>query len=196
MARVRRLGLWCGVVAGPLLLGVLVGQTLRNPDYDPGTAPISSLALGRHGWVQIVTFIATGLLVAAFGASVVQAGPGSARRLAGVLLVVMGGGLVGVGAFVTDPVAWHGAVHNLATVVAINAGLVAVLVLAVVWWRAGSRLAFTYGLATVAACAVLGWSTDPATIAVRHTAVVAILGAWLTTAALICLRRPDGEPVT
>ena len=41
------------------------------------------------------------------------------------LLVVMGAGLVGLGAFVLDPVAWHGRLHDVATGVTINAALLA-----------------------------------------------------------------------
>lgn len=196
VAVVSRWGLWCGVVAGPLLVTVLVGQALWNPDYEAGTDPISSLAHGRHGWVQITTFVVTGLLVAAFGAAVLRSDAGTGQRWTGVLLVVMGAGLVGIGVFVTDPAAWHGTAHNLATAVAINAGLGAALVLAVVWWRAGRRPAATYGVATVVTCAVLGWSTDPTTLAGRHTAVVVLLAAWLTTAALSFQRRLPREPVT
>lgn len=184
-----RLGRWCGVVAGPLLVAVLAGQALWNPRYDAGTDPISSLALGPYGWVQIATFVVVGLLVAVFGTAVRRRARGTSERLAGVLLVVMGGGLAGVGVFVTDPTAWHGMVHNLATAVAINAGLLAAAVLTLVWWREERRWAAGYGLATVLACAVLGWSTDEATIAVRHTAVVVLLAAWLTTTALLVRRE-------
>lgn len=183
-----RLGRWSGVVAGPLLVAVLAGQALWNPRYDAGTDPISSLALGPHGWVQIATFVVVGVLIALFGAAVRRAGSGVLERLAGVLLLVMGAGLVGVGGFVTDPVAWHGTAHNLATALAINAGLAATAVLVVVWWRRGRPLPAAYGGATVLACAVLGWATNPATIAARHTAVVVLLAAWLTTTALTTLR--------
>lgn len=191
-----RAGLWCGVVAGPLLVAVLAGQALWNPRYDAGTDPISSLALGPHGWVQVAAFAVVGLLVAAFGAAVRRCAGGTLVRLAGVLLVVMGAGLVGLGVFVTDPTAWHGVVHNLATAVAINAGLAAAAVLALAWWRDGRRWTAGYGLATVVGCAGLGWSTDEATIAGRHTAAVVLLAAWLTTTALVALRepRPADEP--
>ena len=195
MSVVSRRGLWCGVAAGPLLVAVLIGQAVWNPDYDAGSDAISSLAHGPYGWVQIVTFVVTGLLVAVFGTALRKSATGVGPKLAGVLLVVMGAGLIGIGIFVTDPVAWHGIAHTVATAVAINAGLGAVLTLAVVWWRAGRRAPATYGAVTVAACAVLGWSTDPDSLAARHTAVVVLLAAWLTTAALSSARRLHREPV-
>lgn len=181
----------CGALAGPLLVFVLLGQALWREDYDAGADPISSLSLGAHGWVQIATFVVVGALVAAFGAGVHSLREhGTAVRAAGAVLVVMGGGLVGVGVLVTDPVAWHGRWHDVATGVAINAGLVAVVVLSVAWWRGGRRRPALHGLATAVVCAALGWSGDPATIALRHTGVVVVLALWLTTTALVLLRDP------
>lgn len=188
MVRTRNL-LRCGLVAGPLLVVALLAQTLWRQDYDVGTDPISSLSLGRYGWVQIATFIVVGALVAALGAGVWRLREhGTAGRGAGALLVVMGLGLAGVGAFVTDPLAWHGRWHDVATGIAINAGLLAVLVLGVAWWRAGRRAMALYGLATAVACAALGWSADSGTIALRHTGVVVLLAAWLTTATILLQR--------
>lgn len=187
---------WAGVAAGPLLVVVLAGQAVWHPGYDVGTDPISSLALGPHGWVQIVTFVVVGLLVAGFGTGLLSSVRAPAERVAGLLLVLMGAGLAGVGAFVTDPVAWRGHVHDVATGVAINAGLAAAVVLALVWWRQGHRVRAGYGAATVVVCAALGWSTNSETIALRHTAVIVVLAVWLTTTALALRREPRSGPVT
>lgn len=182
--------LWCGVIAGPLLVGVLLAQALLNPGYDAGSDPISSLSLGPHGWVQVATFVVVGLLVAASGLGVRQLrAHGALVRVGGLLLVVAGAGLVGIGVFVVDPVAWHGRLHDLATGVTINAALLAVAVLAVAWWRAGRRRLALGGLVTALACAALGWPADATTIALRHTGIIVVVTAWLTTTALVLLRE-------
>lgn len=194
MGRTRAL-LWCGVLAGPLLVVVLLGQAMWNPRYDLGTDAISTLSLGADGWVQIVTFVVVGVLVGAAGLGVRRVRRGNAlTRAGGTLLVVMGAGVAGIGAFVLDPVAWHGRLHDVATGVAINAALLAVVVLSVGWWRKGRRRLVTVGAVAALACAALGWPADPGTIAVRHTGVVVVLTGWLTTTALALLRDGAEDP--
>lgn len=58
-----------GVAAGPLFLGVWAVQAFTRDGFDPGKHPISLLALGGAGWVQITNFVLTGSLyvVAAVG---------------------------------------------------------------------------------------------------------------------------------
>lgn len=187
--------LLCGAAAGPLLAVVLLAQALWNPDYALVSDPISSLGLGPYGWVQITTFVVVGALVAALGVGLRRPrGHGQPGRLAGALLVVMGVGLAGIGVFVVDPVAWHGSLHDISTGVAINSGLLAVLVQTVSWWRTGPRGRAVLGLLTALACAALGWQADPGTIALRHTGVVVVLGAWLTATSLWLLRdRTEGS---
>jgi len=194
VGRTRAL-LWCGVLAGPLLVVVLLGQAMWNPRYDLGTDAISTLSLGADGWVQIVTFVVVGVLVGAAGLGVRRVRRGNAlTRAGGTLLVVMGAGVAGIGAFVLDPVAWHGRLHDVATGVAINAALLAVVVLSVGWWRKGRRRLVTVGAVAALACAALGWPADPGTIAVRHTGVVVVLTGWLTTTALALLRDGAEDP--
>ena len=56
----RRL-LLLGAAAGPLFLVAATIQSLPRADYDLVRHPISSLAIGGHGWVQDTNFIVTGL---------------------------------------------------------------------------------------------------------------------------------------
>lgn len=184
--------LWCGVIAGPVLIVMLLMQWLWREDYDLGTDPISSLSLGPCGWVQILTFTVVGLLVGLFGF-------GARRihreyraldrmlRFAGALLIVTGAGLVGVGVFVVDPFAWHGTLHDISTGVAINAALLAVAALAAVWWRTKQRARAVHGALTVVVCTPLALSPHAETIALRHTVVIMLIAAWLTTTALLLL---------
>jgi Protein of unknown function (DUF998) len=98
----------CGVVAGPLftLAYVLAGST--RPDYSWRRHPVSSLALGPDGWIQSLSFVASGLLLLAFTWALGRAAPRTAitrwgARLMGAAAVV----LVVAGAFVTDPVSGY-----------------------------------------------------------------------------------------
>lgn len=47
-----------GAVALPLLLAAV---QLANPELDPSWRPISEYALGRHGWLMTLAFLAWGL---------------------------------------------------------------------------------------------------------------------------------------
>src|SRR5262249_14340506 len=60
--------LTCGVVAGPLYLAVVLLQALTRTGFDLKRHPLSSLSLGHLGWIQIVNFVVTGLLVLACAA--------------------------------------------------------------------------------------------------------------------------------
>src|SRR5215471_8919635 len=90
----------CGVVAGPLftLVYLLEGAT-RDDGYSAFRHPVSSLALGRQGWMQVANFLTTGALLIAFGLGAGRHSKWLARILAGV-----GVGLIGAGVFITDPI--------------------------------------------------------------------------------------------
>lgn len=98
----------CGIAAGPLFVLSFLIQGAARDGYDPQRHPVSSLALGDHGWVQTATFLVAGALTAVFAVGLrrtLRAGPG---RLWGPLLVgVWALGLVGAGLFATDPVSGY-----------------------------------------------------------------------------------------
>lgn len=100
--------LFSGLLAGPLFVGTFLLAGAFRDGYDPMRHPVSSLSLGPGGWVQIINFLAAGLLSIAFAAGLrrsLRPGPGSA---AGPLLIAVWGiGLVGAGVFVTDPVSGY-----------------------------------------------------------------------------------------
>jgi hypothetical protein len=116
-------------VAGPLFVSVFVIEGARRPDYDPLRHSVSSLSLGRRGWVQVANFAATGMLyvagAAGLGRSPDEDGCG---RLGSVALGAAGLGLLGSAVFQTDPVNGYppgtpdapcnptatGAMHNVA----------------------------------------------------------------------------------
>jgi hypothetical protein len=96
----------CGVVAGPLFVSSFTAIGSRRAGYDWRRHAVSSLADGRGGWSQRANFAVAGALycIAAHGLARSPnrtAGPG----VVPALIFGVGGGLVGSGLFVTDPVA-------------------------------------------------------------------------------------------
>lgn len=140
-----------GLVAGPLFVISFLLQGAVRDGYDPMRHPVSSLALGPAGWIQIVTFVGAGVLCLAFVVGLRRSlapGPGSAAGPA--LIALWGVGLVGAGAFLTDPVSgypagtpkvpdpptWHGQIHDFVVGLPAFAGLaLAMLVLAYAFAR-------------------------------------------------------------
>ena len=81
----------CGLVAGPLfVVAFLLQGALKGSGYDWMRHPVSSLALGGHGWVQTANFLVSGLLTVAFAVGLWRAGP----RAGGVLIGVGAGALL------------------------------------------------------------------------------------------------------
>jgi hypothetical protein len=56
----------CGVIAGPLFVAAFLVEGAARVGYDPLRHPVSSLALGDHGWKQTANFVVAGLLTLAF----------------------------------------------------------------------------------------------------------------------------------
>jgi hypothetical protein len=84
-----------GALAGPLFVAAFLAEGATRTDYDPSRHPVSALARGPRGWQQRANFAVAGTLLLA-GA----AGLGRRGRLVGAAAV----GLLGAGAFRTDPI--------------------------------------------------------------------------------------------
>ena len=96
----------CGVAAGPLFVSSFMVIGARRAGYDWRRHAVSSLARGRGGWLQRANFVLTGTLYCIAANGVARspkqtAGP----RVVSALIFGVGGGLIGSGLFVTDPVA-------------------------------------------------------------------------------------------
>ncbi|MER7620593.1 DUF998 domain-containing protein [Streptomyces sp. NPDC126503] len=140
----RRWAVAAGAAAGPLFLVVGLGQGLVRDGFDPGRNAISQLALGEGGWIQTVSFLLTGALLAAGACAlrrVLRGGPGGVWGP--VLVGVFGVSFWAAAAFPADPGAGfpagapeetvpsgHGAVHMAAGVIGYLALCAAFLVLA------------------------------------------------------------------
>ena len=50
-----------GVIAGPLYMGIGVIEILIRPGFDMSRHELSLMSLGDLGWIQIASFLVTGL---------------------------------------------------------------------------------------------------------------------------------------
>lgn len=126
------------LAAGPIgsvvfILSFTVQGLYRN-GYDPLLHPVSSLAIGPAGWLQVCSFISVGVLFMAFAFGVKLAFPSYKyrRRMSGFILAA-GVGLLGAGLFSTDPVygypvqsplqlaqfTWIGHLHDLFSLIVV-----------------------------------------------------------------------------
>lgn len=103
----RRL-LRCGAVAGPLFVATFVATGATRADYDPLRHPVSSLALGPGGWVQSLNFTLAGGLYVAGSVGLARARTAGSPSTGPVLIAAAAVGLLGAGAFLTDPVTHRG----------------------------------------------------------------------------------------
>lgn len=101
--RTTRFLLRCGMVVGPLYLGVALVQAFVRDGFDLSRHPLSVLANGPEGWVQTVNFVVTGVLLLATAVGFARA---LGRPSRGVTWCLAGYGLAVLAAamFPADPV--------------------------------------------------------------------------------------------
>ena len=96
----------CGVAAGPVFVSAFTAIGARRARYDWRRHAVSSLAVGREGWLQRVNFVVVGALYGISARGLAR----TPRKAVGPSVVpaivrAAGLGLIGAGAFVADPVA-------------------------------------------------------------------------------------------
>lgn len=155
------------MIAGPVFVAVFLIAGALRPGYDAAQAPVSLLALGPGGWVQVVNFLVFGMLTITFAAGLRRV---CRYRGGAALLVLVGVGLVGSGLATPDPGAgyppgvaatesWHGAVHGWCAILFIGGLAAACLVLARHgrgWWRVYSILSGALIIVSFLASLVVG----------------------------------------
>jgi hypothetical protein len=124
--KLTRALLICGIVAGPLFTVVGLTQAFTRPGFDLTRHALSLLENGDLGWIQISSFLLTGLLFVACAVGMRQAMLGSRGGTWGPrLIAVIGVGLICAAFFRADPglgfppgtpanastLSWHGMVH-------------------------------------------------------------------------------------
>lgn len=97
----------CGVAAGPLFLTTALVAGATRADYRPLRHPVSSLALGPGGWVQVTNFLVASVLCGAAAVGLARARPAGSIRVEPVLVGAAAVGLLGSGVFLTDPVSGY-----------------------------------------------------------------------------------------
>src|ERR1700733_722188 len=107
-SRVVSAELACGAVAGPFFVSSFTAIGARRAGYDWRRHAVSSLADAPGGWLQRANFMITGSLVCVAAHGLARGskdivGP----RAVPALTFAVGGGLIGSGLFVTDPVAGY-----------------------------------------------------------------------------------------
>ena len=101
---VTRALLACGIATGPVFFGVAIIQILTRAGYNIRQNAISQLSLGDLGWIQITSFLLTGLLAVACAIGVRRMLKGQKGGAWGALLVgTFGLGLIVAGIFPPDP---------------------------------------------------------------------------------------------
>lgn len=126
-AKMTRVFLTCGVIAGPVYVIVGLFQMLVRDGFDIRRHALSLLANGDLGWIQTANFLVSGLLVVAGAVGMRQALRGERGGTWGPpLLGLYGLGLIGAGIFRADPalgfppglpaeaygeISWHGIMH-------------------------------------------------------------------------------------
>ncbi|GIJ30413.1 hypothetical protein Vqi01_55750 [Micromonospora qiuiae] len=107
-SRTTKTLLLCGAVAGPLFVLAFLIQGAARDDYDQLRHPVSSLAIGTYGWIQTANFLLCGLLTLAFAVGVRRTlRRGKAGTWGPLLIGVWAIGLLGSGAFITDPISGY-----------------------------------------------------------------------------------------
>jgi hypothetical protein len=200
----------CGAAAGPLYLLVGFGQALTREGFDVRRHALSLLSNGEHGWIQIVSFVVSGLLVIAGAIGVRRAlRGGSGGTWAPILLGTYGIGLLGAGTFVADPafgfppgtegptgLTRHGVLHFVFGAIGFYALIGACFVLARRFvrvdqprWAVFSVL--TGGVFFVSFAAIASGSASP-TIMLAFYAAVTLAWIWHGTTHLKLWREASG----
>lgn len=209
MTRSTRVLLRGGALAAPLFLALWALQAFTRDGFRPTFHPVSLLSLGDQGWMQITTFIVTGLLVIGSGVGLGRSlGSGRLIRWASALVVLMGVGLILAGVFVTDAgagfpagapqgapqMSWHGAVHEVGFILTQLSFTTAAVMFAVHFGRRRRRGWMATCAAALAAALLVAALGSPDSLAIRMVVSATIelgLIAALAAGALVTHPAPS-----
>ena len=134
-----------GIIGGPLYIVVSLIQALTREGFDMRRHAFSLLTTGDLGWIQVINFAVSGLLLIAGAVGVRRVLRGSRGGAWGpILLGVSGLGFVAAGFFSADPalgfppgtpltgatISWHGWIHFISASLGFLALIIACFVLA------------------------------------------------------------------
>ncbi|MFI7420261.1 DUF998 domain-containing protein [Nonomuraea sp. NPDC049684] len=193
--------LLAGALAGPIFFASATAQMLTREGFDLTRHPISQLATGDLGWIQILTFVLAGTGALALAAGIARTlTEGIGRRALPILVGVFGAGLVAAGIFTMDPekgfpagtpdgpvaqMSWHGVAHSAAAAVAFTALAAAAAVMSV---RCARRRAVASAVLSAVAALVLLVPMSPDRMSVQIAVNGLVAFTW-TTVLAVSLRR-------
>jgi hypothetical membrane protein len=173
----------CGAIAGPLFVISFLIKGATRAGYDPLRHPVSSLALGDSGWVQALTFLATGALIVAFAVGLWRRRRPDGSAWAAIFTGIAGLGLIGAGLFVTDPLSGYppgtphaliytpvGILHDLFSMLFFLGLPLAIIAFAVRFFRSDRTGTAIYSLISLVGfigffiAAGMGFQQDPALV--------------------------------
>jgi hypothetical protein len=189
---------------------VSVIEMLARPGFDLRRHDLSLLSNGDLGWIQIASFVVTGLLATAAAVGLrrrLRSGPG--RTWGPLLIGIYGLGYVGAGFFVPDPmngfppgtpnglptsVTWHSWMHLISGSIGFLALIAACLIFARRFAGLGQRGWMGYSILTglVVLVAVVGISSGSQQAAVIIGFFISgVVGlAWISSLSLRLVRNP------
>lgn len=209
--RVTKVLLACGLVAPPLFLLVIAIQAVFRDGFDIGRHVISLLTLGDLGWIQVVNFIASGILVIGFATGAHRViGSGRGRLWCPLAIGGFGLGLVIAGIFIPDPsmgfppgapegvpagMSLAAMIHGVGFILSFGSIGIACIVCALRDISRGSPVWALYSIATViAAFGLVIWPGQEG-ISIRYLAAAAIAWVWVFLLATRLLGHLSGmEP--
>jgi hypothetical protein len=205
-ARSTRTLLIAGTLAGPLFAVLATGQVLLRDGFDLRRHPLSLLATGGPGFVQIANFVLAGIGVLCLAVAVRRTiTDGVGRRWLAPLIAVFGLGLIASGVFVMDPengfpigtpegpapaMSWHGIAHIVAATVAFTGLAAACIVLAV---RMGRRRAGRATMLNALAGLIFLAPVHPAWASIQLAVTALVAFTWTTAVALWLLRSSSAR---
>lgn len=194
--RLDRTLLACGVASTPVFYALAALQLALRPGYDIRTQPLSFLAVGELGWIQVANFLATGTLALAGALGLRHALRGQRGGTVGPILVGLYGlGMIGAGLFGPDPLpvpgqapqmSVIGALHMVAFLVSFLSLIVACFVFARRFGAVGKRGWALYSVATALLAPALvatGMATPALAGVIVGGAGIALFG-WFSLIAL------------
>ena len=199
----------CGIVAGPVFLAVGLIHAFAREGFDLSRHPLSLLSLGDLGWIQIANFVVTGVLYLACAIGMWRVlHPGRSGTWGPLLVGGLGVGLIMAGVFVTDAgagfppgapagtpeISWHGVLHSVGAVVAIDGMIVGALVFARRFAALKQWGWVTACVATAVATLAVSLWPDPDSISVRLVLATAIVFGFVAALAARLMRglpEPD-----
>lgn len=198
--RATRMLLIAGAAAGPLFYLSATVQMLSRPGFDLRVHPISQLSTGELGWIQMLSFVVTGLGLVCLSVGHRRAVTvGIGRTAIPAFVAIAGLGFIAAGIFPQDPAygfpigvadgpavesSWHAAVHMAAAIISFTAlAVVAVIALVRAIRRRNPLAAAGNGIVAVALLAPV--IPGIASIQVAITGLFAF--GWCTVTAISML---------